>query len=190
MAYGDGFVNNLLYVFYCDAQEKRKIHFGSCHSWNTDWPIPTIIWSTLCSRHIIHLDSPAISFVRSIQRSYSIALDSLDNAMCRLPNLTPLRVTPFALFRNLIQNFIPPVQDSIQLFGNSLPIHPASSIQMTSDIKMVKPQWFDNHAANSCAGTLLWHGDLAWSSTHGFVNTSIIYVTSLLPNYLWSLSRI
>ena len=116
-------------------KRKRKIHFGSCHSWTTDWPIPTIIWSTLCSRHIIQLDSPAISFVRSIQRSYSIALDSLDNAMCRLPNLTPLRVTPFALFRNLIQNFIPPVQDSIQLFGNSLPIHPAASIQMTSDIK-------------------------------------------------------
>jgi hypothetical protein len=24
MAYGDGFVNNLLYVFYCDAPEKEK----------------------------------------------------------------------------------------------------------------------------------------------------------------------
>jgi hypothetical protein len=24
MAYGDGFVNNLLYVFYCDAPEKKK----------------------------------------------------------------------------------------------------------------------------------------------------------------------
>jgi hypothetical protein len=110
--------------------------------------------------------------------------------MCRLPNLTPLRVTPFALFRNLIKNFIPYVQDTIQLFGNSRPIHPASSIQMTSDIKNDQTTMVDNHAAKPRAGTPLWHGALAWSSTHRFVNTSIIHVTSLLPNSLWSLSRI
>jgi hypothetical protein len=41
MAYGDEFVNNLVYVFYCDPpvkkkhnkrKEKEKITIGSCHS--------------------------------------------------------------------------------------------------------------------------------------------------------------
>ena len=66
--------------------------------------------------------------------------------------ITPLRVTLFALFRNLIQNFIPHVQDLIKLFGNSRPIQPASSIQ-SSDIKNDRTTMVDNHAAKPRAGT-------------------------------------
>jgi hypothetical protein len=142
----------ICYMFSTVTPQKRKIRLGSCHSWTTDWPITTIIWSTLCSRCIIQLDSPTISFTKSTQWSYSIALDFLNSAMCRLPNSTPLRITLFALFRNLIQNFIPHVQDLIKLFGNSRPIQPASSIQ-SSDIKNDRTTMVDNHAAKPRAGT-------------------------------------
>ena len=136
----------ICYMFSTVTPQKRKIRLGSCHSWTTDWTITTIIWSTLCSKCIKQLDSPTISF------TYSITLDFLNNAMCIWPTLTPLRITLFALFKNLIHNFIPHVQDLIKLFGNSRPIQPASSIQ-SSDIKNDRTTMVDNHAAKPRAGT-------------------------------------
>ena len=68
-----------------------------------------------------------------------------------MPTSTPLRITLFALFKNLIHNFIPHVQDLIKLFGNSRPN--SNSLIQSSDVKNDRTTMVDNHAAKPRAGT-------------------------------------
>ena len=68
-----------------------------------------------------------------------------------MPTSTPLRITLFALFNNLVHNFIPHVQDLIKLFGNSRPN--SNSLIQSSDVKNDRTTMVDNHAAKPRAGT-------------------------------------
>jgi hypothetical protein len=142
MAYGDGFVINLLYVFYCDAPEKKNPwllsfldHRLNNHNYNLINTVLQVYQTAWFSYNLIHL----FHNIGFLEQYYGL-----------MPTSTPLRITLFALFNNLVHNFIPHVQDLIKLFGNSRPN--SNSLIQSSDVKNERTTMVDNHAAKPRAG--------------------------------------
>ena len=94
MAYGDEFVNNLVYVFYCDPpvqknNNKKKRERKNPHRLLSFLKLQADQLQLSDQLNVSGVSYSLIimqSFTRSSQHSYPTALNFVNSAMCRLPN--------------------------------------------------------------------------------------------------------